>query len=131
MIEADLRTFLLEQATVTALVGQRVYGLVREQGLAEQLPAVLLQRILTTRFPTFCATEKLVSCDMQVDAYGIGGEEAWTLADVLRKVLIDFSGMMGATQVSKALLTNEFPLTDPDPGVIRVTQLYNFWYVED
>jgi hypothetical protein len=131
MIEADLRTFLLGEPTITALVGQRVYGLVREQGLAEQLPAVLLQRIHTNRFTTFCSTTKLVDANMQVDSFGIGGTDAWTLADALRHLLIDFSGMMGTTEVSKMLLANEFPLTDPDPGVIRVTQLYNLWYVED
>lgn len=133
MIEEDLPAFLLAQPTIAALVNARVFGMVRAQGTpaSEQLPAVLLQRILTGRYPTFCATSPLVSCDMQVDSYGIGGEQAWGLARALRKVLLDFSGMMGATKVSKALLTNEFPLTDPDPGVIRVTQLYNFWYVED
>lgn len=131
MMEADLRIFLLAQPTVTALVDQRVYGMYREQGLSEQLPAVLIQRVATARFPLFCATDKLVDASMQVDAYAIGGDDVWALAAALRAVLIDFSGMMGATLVRKMLLANEFPLTDPEPGVIRVTQTYQLWYVED
>ena len=39
--------------------------------------------------------------------------------------------MMGATFIDHCTLENEFPLVDPDPGIIRVTQLYNIWYVED
>ena len=131
MMETDLRTFLLYQDPLTALVGQRVYGMMREQGLQQQLPAVMIQRISSARQVKFCATDKLVDADMQIDAYAISGDSAWAVANVLRSALLDFSGMMGETHVDKVLLANEFPLIDPDPGIVRVTQLYNFWYVED
>ena len=96
IFEAELRSYLLTIPAITALVNDRVFGLLREP--AADLPAVLVQR---------------------------------ALAAVLRALLIDFTGTMGGAYVDRVLLTNEFPLNDPDPGVIRVTQLYNFWYVED
>jgi Protein of unknown function (DUF3168) len=129
VFEADLRTFILTLDAVTALAGDRVYGVVRSQ--ASALPQVLLTRTGTVRQVTICRTSKLVSCDMQIDSYGLTGQDAWGLAAALRAALVDFEGEMGATEVQRVFLTNEFPLADPEPGVIRITQLFNIWYVED
>jgi hypothetical protein len=91
----------------------------------------MLQRATSARQVLFCGTDKLVDAQMQVDSFAISGEDAWGLARALRLLLVDFSGMMAATFVDHCTLANEFPLIDPDPGIIRVTQLYNIWYVED
>jgi len=131
MMETDLRDYLRGIPAITDLVSQRVYGMVREQGLKTQLPAVRIQRIHTNFYPTFCGTTELVDADLQVDSYGIDGDSAWALAKALKATLRDFSGNMEATSVDKVFLNNEFPLTDPDPGIIRVTQLYTFWYREE
>jgi hypothetical protein len=128
-LETDFRTWLIAEPTVAALVGGRIFGLVREPQAA--LPAINIQRIVTVRQELFCGVAPLVSTDLQVDSYAIDGDGAWTLAAVLRLALKNFSGPMGATQVDKVFLVNEFPLVDPDPGIIRVVQTYNFWYVED
>jgi hypothetical protein len=128
-LETDLRTMLIAEPTITALVAQRVYGLLREPG--SPLPSVNIQRIFTHRQELFCGVSPLVSADLQVDSYGINGDDAWTVAKALRLLFKNFSGNVGETQVSKVFLINEFPLTDPDPGVIRVVQTYNFWYLED
>jgi hypothetical protein len=128
-LETDFRTWLLDEPTVAALVAGRIFGLVREpQAL---LPAINIQRIFTRRGQTFCGVVPLVSADLQVDSFAIDGDGAWALAATLRLALKNFSGPMGATQVDKVFLVNEFPLVDPDPGIIRVVQTYNFWYVED
>lgn len=129
IFEAALQTFLLGSEPVTEIVRNRIFGLVREP--SSELPALLAQRISTVRQPTFCRTSKLVSADFQLDAYAMTGQDAWGLAAAVRSLMIDFEGMMGDIFVNKILLTNEFPTVDGDPGVIRVTQLYNIWYVED
>jgi hypothetical protein len=128
-LETDLRDFLTAEPSITALVAQRVYGLLREPGSA--LPSVNVQRTHTLRQELFCGVSPLVSADLQIDSFGIDGDSAWSLAEALRHLFKDFSGNMSATVVKKIFLINEFPLTDSDPGVIRVVQLYNFWYVED
>lgn len=129
VLEADIITHLKTLPAITDLVGARIYGILRQQ--SQDLPAILIQRVQTTRQVKFCATDKLVSTDMQIDAYDKNGDSVWALAAAMRAALIDFTGTMGATYVDKVILSNEFPLNDPDPGVIRVTQLYNFWYQED
>ena len=129
IFESELKAYLLTIPALTNLVGSRIYGILRQQ--SQDLPAILIQRVQTTRQPKFCATDKLVSSDIQIDAYAMTGDSGWALAAALRATLMDFTGTMGAAYVDKVMLTNEFPLNDPDPGVIRITQLYNFWYVED
>lgn len=114
---------------LTTLVGQGVYGLVRPQ--AAPIPSVLITRTQTVRQNTYCRQSKLVSADLQIDAYAINGDSAWAVANALRAALVDFTGMMSDVSVNKVFLTNEFPLVDPDPGVMRVTQIYNIWYLED
>jgi hypothetical protein len=137
ILEQGLRAFLADAPTISALVIDRIYGLVREQGNDQtlppdaQLPAVLIQRTTTQRQQLFCGTSPFVSADVQVDSYAITGDDAWGLAKALRTLLVDFTGNMGETWVDTVHLTNEFPLSDPDPGIIRITQLYNIWYLED
>lgn len=128
-LETDLRTFLITAPTIEALVAQRVYGLLREP--QAPLPAVMLQRIHTWRGYSFCGVTPLADATMQIDSYAIDGDGAWTLARALRLALKNFNGNMGDTFVDAVFLINEFPMTDPDPGIMRVVQTYNFWYVED
>lgn len=131
-LETDLRDFLLTAPAITNLVAERIYGVLREP--ASKLPSINVQRTHTLRQQLFCGVSPLVSADLQIDSFGINGDDAWTVAKALRKLFENFSGPMGgspATHVDKVFLVNEFPLTDPDPGVIRVVQLYNFWYLED
>jgi len=130
-LESALKAYLLSIPAITAVVSQRVYGILRQQ--SQDLPAVLIQRVGTVRQRKFCATktDPLVSADLQVDSYAMGGDTGWALAKEMRLTLMNFTGMMGDTYVDEVILTNEFPLNDPDPGVIRITQLYNFWYLED
>jgi hypothetical protein len=128
-LETDLRNFLLASPSIAALVGPRVFGMLREPGAA--LPAVNIQRIHTARQELFCGVSPLANADMQIDSYAIDGDSGWSLAWALRQLLKNFSGAMGPTQVDKMFLTNEFPKIDPDPGVICVVQFYNVWYLED
>jgi hypothetical protein len=132
IVEIGLRQFLATIDLVTAIVGANIYGLIRERAPVEtQLPAIMIQRTTTAREVLFCGTDDLVSIDLQVDSYAMTGDSAWGLARALRKSLIDFTGTMGDVYVDAVHLTNEFPMTDPDPGIIRIVQLYNFWYLED
>lgn len=128
-LETDLRAFLTAEPSIAALVAARVYGLIREPG--SKLPSVNVQRTHTARQELFCGVSPLVSGDMQIDSFGIDGDDAWELAKALKLLFRNFSGQIGETTVKKIFLINEFPLSDPDPGIIRVVQLYNFWYLED
>jgi len=131
ILEQGLREYLLEVAPIAALIRDRLFNMVRSPQSA--LPAVVIQRINTIRQVLFCGTDDLVNADMQLDCYAISPQDAWGLAAAVRAALVDFTGTMGdpaGVYVDQVTLTNERPLTDPDPGIIRVIQLYNFWYLE-
>jgi hypothetical protein len=129
IFEVDLLNFVKGIEAVGQLAGENVFGVVRPRATA--LPQVLITRSSTVRTPTFCYTSKLVSADFQIDSFGLKGQDALGLARVIRLALVDFTGEMGGTFVDRVFLTNEFPTTDPEPGVIRITQLFNIWYQED
>jgi Protein of unknown function (DUF3168) len=130
ILEQAFPQFLLTVPAITELVRDQVYGIIRPQG-PRPLPEILISRTQTTRQDKFCGVDPLVNADMQLDCYSDGLQSATTLARAVRRSLKNFSGMMGDVVVQKVFLTNEFPVYDPDPGIIRVTQTYNFWYVED
>lgn len=128
-LEEGLRTYLLGVLPAKYIGADRVAGIVRGQG--DDLPEVLITRTSTNPQVGLCGTFNLRDCDIQIDAYAMTGDDCLGLAKCLRHALIDFSGSMGETVVKRVLLTNEFPLSDPEPGVIRMVQLYNIWYLED
>lgn len=132
-LEQGIIEFLSGVAPVTAIAGANLFGLRRgrEPPNVAQIPAVLVQRTTTLRDVLFCGTDTLVSTDMQVDSYAMSGDDAWALAKALRKALVDFTGNFGEVAIDTVHLTNEFPMTDPEPGIIRIVQLYNIWYQED
>jgi hypothetical protein len=109
-LEQGIIEFLSGVAPVTAIAGANLFGLRRgrEPPNVAQIPAVLVQRTTTLR-----------------------GDDAWALAKALRKALVDFTGNFGEVAIDTVHLTNEFPMTDPEPGIIRIVQLYNIWYQED
>lgn len=130
LLEQAFPEYLLSVPEITAIVRDQIYGIVRPQGL-RPLPEILVSRSQTSAIETFCGVASLKSSEFQVDCYGAGLAEAATLADALRKALKNFSGTMGDIVVQKVFLTNQFSAYDPDPGTIRVTQTYNFWFLED
>lgn len=130
ILEQALPAFLLTVPELAALVRNQIYGAMRPQGL-RPLPEILIARTSTVYQQKFCGVDGLANADIQVDSYGINLEQAVTLANTLRKTLKDFTGTMLDVVVQKVFLTNQFISQDPDPGCIRVTQTYNFWYVED
>jgi hypothetical protein len=130
ILEEAFPGFLLTVPEISAIVGNQIYGVMRPQG-ERPLPEILIARTSTAYQQKFCGVDGLANADMQLDCYGYGLEQAMTLANTVRKALKDFSGMMLDVVVQKVFLTNQFPSQDPDPGCIRVTQTYNFWYVED
>jgi Protein of unknown function (DUF3168) len=129
VLESDLRTFLLTVETIVAIVVDRIFGLLRTPG--SDIPALMIQRTSSTRQPLYCGTSALVSADFQLDIYAMSGQDAWALAGAVREALLDFQGSMGATRINRVFLDNEFPVVDSDPGIIRVTQLYTFWYYQE
>jgi hypothetical protein len=130
ILEEAFPLYLQSVPEITDLVRNQIYGVMRPQGL-RPLPEILISRTQTTYQDKFCGVDALANADMQLDCYASGLAMAMSLANAVRKALKDFSGTMADVVVQKVFLSNQFPVYDPDPGIIRVTQTYNFWYVED
>jgi hypothetical protein len=77
-MEEDLRTQLLANAGVAALVGKRVTWIVRPQG--SELPAVVLQRISSGRDYTYQGLMPLTGALVQIDCWGGSYKDAKHLA---------------------------------------------------
>jgi hypothetical protein len=136
MLEDAIREHLLAVEPLLELLAINsafpgIYAMIRPQ--SSPLPSVLISRSTTERQTLFCGTDTLVATDIQIDSYA-GDGAAFDVAKQVRLALLGFTGTMGTdpgVAVDQVRLVNEFPLTDPDPGVIRQTQLYSFWYQED
>ena len=75
-------------------------------------------------------TGNLVRSSYNVDVYGQTSESVESGSAALRTALIDFRGLMGATQVERLLLENEIDLTDVEPGLFRNSMSFTIWHEE-
>lgn len=128
MSEPNFFDFLSNAAGVQALVGSRFYPDKLPQNPV--LPAAVFQRVGGTRQKTQCATDGTVLGSYQLDWYGKTGASAKQAATAGFNALVDHSGLMGATIVKDCTLTTDFDSVDPEPGLIKRTQLWDIWYVE-
>lgn len=137
-LEEGLFAWANQQTEIAALIGEpaglRFFKLVIPQ--QRTTPATVLQRSGTSRSITQCGTIRLASATLQLDHYATTWQAASRLAAVFREVLLEREGMrkyprnMGTVEVRSATLQNEFDLDDPEPGLYRRSQSWDFWYVE-
>lgn len=137
MIEIGLARFLEADAGVAALVVdsalKRIFPLLipeHVRGDPKKMPCLVYQRIATSRTATFCGTDSLVNVSMQIDCYALNYVSAKTLADAVRRRLVDYTGSMGDTHVDRVFIDVEFDLVEQDTGLFRVSQTYSIWFVE-
>jgi hypothetical protein len=75
-------------------------------------------------------TGNVVRSSVNVDVYGQTSESVETGSAAIRAALIDFRGLMVATQVERLLLENEIDLTDVEPGLFRNSMSFTIWHEE-
>lgn len=81
-----LRTRLLDASPVTAIAGQRVYWVQRDQG--SQLPAVVLQLISRQRPDLLDGEEDMLTSRVQAKCMAMTHAQAWALASAVRAALL-------------------------------------------
>jgi len=127
--EPNVRAYLVTVTEVTALLGQRIYSQRAPDG-SRGLYAVY-QRSGRQGESTFCAPDDLVGGDYQIDVYGRDDQEVGLAARAIRRAMVETRvAQMGPVAVKKVFLVNDFDSVDPDPGLVRRTQLYTIWYAE-
>lgn len=125
-------------ATSSLLAGSspgldRVYPLVipQKKSGVKQVPGVVYAKTAWAAGVSYCGTDGLVMTTLRLDNYDVTYDGADVLAKAVKDVLLDFSGNLGGTtEVRAANLQTEFDVNDFEPGLFRVTQIWNFWHVE-
>lgn len=141
--EEALHGWVAQQAAIVALIGEtnrvRFFKLKVEQG--SKYPAMVQQRSGADRQYRACRIDGAVGVSMQIDHYAKTWKQMAELARTFRESLdprtVAFPILMGpgdspptGVRVKAAMIDNEFDLDDPEPGLLRRTQLWTFWIVE-
>ena len=121
-MESDLRTFVIADGDVAALVGTRMFPQRIPQGQA--MPAIRYNHIATTSDIHLGGVMGAARTTMQIDCYAETYEGSTDLAEKVRVALVadnNGSRTMGSTVVSQTILVDgskgdEAPFLDPDGG---------------
>jgi len=131
-LEEGIVAFLIADASVGAVVDNRIYPMMIPQGAT--LPCITFQRISTPRIVTHDssgATGDLISPRFQFDAWGVTQKSVKEISDVIRKVLHGKTGALaGGVSIRAALADAEEPEFDPDSELYRSRSDYIIWYQE-
>lgn len=140
-LEEALHAWAANQTELAALLAEpnrfRLYKGVLEQKTKQ--PASVQQRSGADRQFRSCTVDGAVAISLQLDHYAKTWSEMALLAKTWRQALspdnLSYPLYMGGpagvgVKVKAAELTNEFDLDDPEPGLFRRSQLWQFWVFE-
>lgn len=112
-VHKELRDRLINDATLAALVGSRVYPVRLPQ--APTLPAVTYQRASTRFVGSHGGTDGLGVVRYQLTAFADTYEEASAVAEAVRLAIEGWSDPSGGVdRVQAAIPTNQVDLIDPE-----------------
>lgn len=117
MIESDLRTFLLAQPAVSALIVDRLYPARLPQGVT--LPAVTYQRIAGNSEISHDGPGDLARARIQIDCWADSYATMVSLAKAIRAALSGYRGPMGGNPATNARVINVLDLPEPEPALWR------------
>jgi hypothetical protein len=119
-LEKAIRSLLVDDGSVAALVGNRVYPVQRKQGSA--LPAVVYQQITGVRDHTFAGASGFVASRYQITCWAetYGGADA--LADAVRAVMDGYAGTKESVVIQCIHLQDEGDM----PALVADNESLNF-----
>jgi len=112
----------------------RIYPLLIPQhmrGEKSLQPCLVYQRVGSIAERTFCGTDTLWQASIQYDSYALTYESAKELSAAVKACLVDLAGTIFDTRIDMVQFGTEFDSFEPDPGLFRVFQVYNVFYVEE
>lgn len=119
--EAALKSHLAADAGITALVGDRIWPLVRAQGAS--LPALTYQRIAGTPSTDLDGLDgDLTVVLVQVDCWASGFDAARVLAELVRVRI------QTAADSFRGNLQSDRDFYEDDVKLYRVSQDFSLWY---
>lgn len=128
MIEIELVAYLLADKGLALLIGNRLHDDVLPQ--SPTLPAVVWQRISTTRFHSQDGPSKLARPRFQFSCWATARLESIQVANALREALDGFSGMMNTQEAPAIFNEDERDDVDSETGLRRVMLDFFIWHKE-
>lgn len=129
-IEAGIRGHLIANPGVSALIGERVYALLRLQSDDDDLDAITFQRISTNSQGSLSGASGLVQVRFQFDCWSKVYERSLILGEAVRLALQGFRGVMGAVKVHSVSFSNAQDFYDEDTETHRRSMDFLIWHAE-
>lgn len=128
-----LRNALISDATVSGMVGDRVFN--QTASPADPLPFIICRRSGIEREQTFGGPMGVPRLSMDFDLYAVTYEEVRELADAVRDVLDGFGGTFDNTTVKQVSLEDESDelvqlAGSEKPPAFAVKMSFDIWWQE-
>jgi uncharacterized protein DUF3168 len=123
-----LRSFLLADAALAAVVGARIHPVVLPQG--ESRPSIVLTEISGMGDHHAQGPSGLARNRYQIDGYAQTADGADSIARLVQARLDGFKGMMGAVKIQGALFDTWRDDYDSEAELFRVSSDYVIWWEE-
>lgn len=130
-IEAVLRSLMVGDATLSALVGTRVYPAVLPQGVA--YPAIRYSQVSGGDDYDMDGPDDLKRKSYQFSCVALKRSDTILVADKLQTLLSGYSGVSDGISISAVFLQNEIDGEDTQPGNNEQTRYlkhldFEVWY---
>ena len=129
-VRPGLRTLLLNNAQITAMVQTRIYPVLLPQGTT--LDSIVFTRITELDLPHMTGPTGLVTARFQFDAWSKDVDSAMTLADLVKEVLTNFRGIVNYdstfVNIQGAFLLNGRDDYDSTSQMYRMSRDYYVYY---
>ena len=128
MIEKELVGYLLADAGLALMIGDRLHDMVLPQ--SPTLPAVVWQRISTTRVHSQSGASRLARPRFQFTCWATTTLAAIQVAGALREALDGYGGRMGMVENVAIFGEGENAGLDPETGLRNVALDFFIWHSE-
>lgn len=132
MSDPNIAAHLLAAATTA---GARIFAQVipqQDHASPRTYPCAVFSLVGTADTVGQCGTFDQPSGTWQIDSYGLTRAAVITLADEIRRAMVDYVGLMGTVHVSSVKRATQFDVgPEPEPGLYRRSQTFTIWYAEN
>lgn len=130
LIEEGIATYLLAQASLTALIGSRLYNLVLPDGDRTTYPAITYQRVSGPRVQNLTGSSGYAGPRFRFVVYAQDYVTAKNVAEQLRLELQDYVGTMGTVQGVSVTFLGDTDLFEDEDNIPRVASDYEIFHEE-
>ena len=125
-VEAAIYSILTGDATVSSLVGTRIYPVMAPQDAV--LPGIVYKRISTDRLSALSADIGVAEARFQFDCYAATFDQAKIVSEAVRGALQRYKGTAGGTTIRDTVMEDEdddfIDSTDEHRSRLDITIVY-------